>query len=1118
MEFITKFLKSYLNKKIKFNTLNFLIKFLTLLLFYILTLVLLEKNAFLHPITKIKIFNTTYTLLIFTGIYILLKIIIHKNNLFNNSNLQEISKELINKIAIKDRIVNVLQIYSKLDNKNPYSDLTIKAIDDVESQLKTIDLKKIKFKILPNQLYLLLTVLISFSGLIIFSNEHHEALNRLVSKNIEFKKPLPFQLKLKQDESIIFKGESHNIDIIGTGELPKEINLFWIHNNNMYSRILEKIDNSYSYIFNNLNSELTIWAEYKNNAILPYNNYQINSDTIKLKLKNRPQIKDLNITIIPPKYTKMNKIIHQNTSFKINALKGSRIKFKGLANKQLKASHIIFEKDSIINMNISNNQVSYETEVFKSNNITIICYDQDNNNSIKMKYFINIINDMNPSIIINKPMSNIELDENYLIPIEGVLSDDFGVDKAILEYYIEKPYYLEQDTILNNSLIFEAKKNNTIEYFEYNWDISNLNIGPGDEINYWIKVYDNNIMTGPGITISNILKAYYPTLEELFLAVETEQENMFETFDDMNESMEELKNMYEDLSNDVLKEELGWEQEIESKEIINEIEEISNKIQSLEQTIEKIEELNEKNNLINDSLSEKIGILQKMFQDIITPDLMKALEELQKSLNEDDFQKALEELNNFEFEMEDLENQLDRMIDLFEQVVTEQKLDELIKKIENMKELQEEISNNNLNSKTDLMEEEQKNNLSDLFQTMENTEVLLEKNNKKTADSLNELRNSSTSKNLENQINQMLNNNNYKENISNEIKNNIELMEKKMNEIIDTYNKKFMIEILNMYTRIIKNLIDMSYEQELINIESKPIKYKTDKNVRAITTKENVMLYQYKNLFIQVSELSSKSFHIKPEVSKTFGKIFNNIINAIHNFEQGKISTAKDHQKLILEYINKSIVLLLAAMDQMQSSNLPSGYSEYMETLEQLMQGQQAMNQGMQSLLPIPLGNQPNQNGLMQNLMQQQQQLMQELQELLEKNGSSGSAQDGGELGRALEQMEEIIKDFQNNTINEETFNKGEKVYNKLLNHQKATKEKGMDELWKSKKFNEDELIKNNQNINLNNKQNLEIQELYETLNKLNKNKNIKKENKNIIEEYIKILINEKKDQKKNEE
>ena len=94
--------------------------------------------------------------------------------------------------------------------------------------------------------------------------------------------------------------------------------------------------------------------------------------------------------------------------------------------------------------------------------------------------------------------------------------------------------------------------------------------------------------------------------------------------------------------------------------------------------------------------------------------LMAALQELQKSLNKDDFQKSLEELKNFKFEMEDLENQLDRMIDLFDQVIAEQKLDELVKKLENMKNLQKEISKkiNNLETDSNIkpMEKKQHNN------------------------------------------------------------------------------------------------------------------------------------------------------------------------------------------------------------------------------------------------------------------------------------------------------------------------------------------------------------------------------------------------------------------------
>ena len=1115
MKSIKKFLQTYLNIKIRIDVLNFLVKFFIFFLIYISLLIFIEKNAFLTPNIKIKIFDITYAIIIFNVVYILLKVIINKNNFFNNSNKQQLAKELINKLPIKDRLINALQIYSTLDLKNPYSDLTIKAINDVEKELNFLDFKNIKLKISSNILYILLTMAIIFGSSIMFSNNNYQATLRLISKNTKFEKPLPFEFQLNNKNVVIFKGEKHIIDISGIGKLPEKISLFWYENNNLYNRELENINGIYSYTFKNINSEIKLWAEYENESILPYNQYNINSDTMSIKLKIRPKIKDLDITIIPPAYTKIKALQHKNTSVKINALKGSKIKLKGIANKLIKSSDIIFGKDSIAAMNIQNNIISYEFKVFDSKNISIICYDEDNNSSLKIKYSINMINDMNPTVIIDKPENNIKIDEQYLIQLLGQLSDDFGIDKALLEYYIVKPYYLEQDTMINNNLIFTSKNNNTDEYFKYSWNLADLNIGPGDEIIYWIKAYDNNSATGPGIGVSNTLRAYFPSLEELFLEVENEQENIFETFDNMNEAMKELKNMYEDISNDVLKQEMGWEQEKNSDEMINEIENISSKIESLEKAIQKIEELNENNNLINENLGDKIETLQKMFQDIINPELMAALQELQKSLNEDDFKKSLEELNNFEFEMEDLENQLDRMIDLFEQVVAEQKLDELIKKIENMVNLQKEISNDIKNKAKDSsikpMEEKQSRNLDDVFKTMENAEQLLKNNNKKTADSLNELRNSLISNNLQKEINNISTNSgpNKKES-SDKIENHINEMENKLNEIISEYNKKMSIEILTMYTRIIKNLLDMSYEQEFINKESTIIKYKTNPNIKNITSEENIILYQYKNLFIQISDLSRKSFHIKPEVSKTFGQIFNNIIKTINNFEQGNINLAKKQQGLILEYINKAALLLLKAMDEMQASDSASGYAEYLKSIQELSQGQQLMNQGMQSLLPIPFGQQPGQNALMQSLINQQQKLMEQLKQLMKEGGNPGGGKEGkGELGKALEEMEEIIKNLQNNIMNEETFDKGEKVYNKLLNHQKATKEKGMDQLWKIESFNENRLTKNNKTINLKNDKNLEIQELYETLNSLNQNKNLTKENKSIIEEYIKILINE---------
>ena len=94
---------------------------------------------------------------------------------------------------------------------------------------------------------------------------------------------------------MIFKGEKYIIDISGKGELPEKINLFWIENNNLYNRELNKINEKYSYGFDNINSKMKLWVEYKNNPILPYNKYSIKSDTINIQVKIRPKIKDLYI-------------------------------------------------------------------------------------------------------------------------------------------------------------------------------------------------------------------------------------------------------------------------------------------------------------------------------------------------------------------------------------------------------------------------------------------------------------------------------------------------------------------------------------------------------------------------------------------------------------------------------------------------------------------------------------------------------------------------------------------------------------------------------------------------------------------------------------------------------
>ena len=985
--------------------------------------------------------------------------------------------------------------------------------------------------------YLLCIIIISFITLISISNEYYNAAYRMTHYNIFWNKPLPFNLSIQgKTNKTVFRNDMLKINLDGWGELPEIIQLNWLIDNKIYNKEIQKQNESYSHIFNHINSEMKIWAEYSNKPILVYNKYKVVSDTLNVFLKERPEIKDLNITITPPKYTKIEKIEHNPSLIKIETLEGSKININAVTNKNVKWAKIIFSDNQEINMNIKKNKISTAFEVLKDSIINldlinhslksllledikfeIICIDEENNKSIPIQYSIKIIDDLKPYIIINKPKNNLKLDQNYSIELSTEIIDDFGIKEVFLNHYLVKPYYLNQDSILNKKLIFNSKKNKTTEYIDYNWDVSKFNLGPGDKIFYWIEAHDNNSKTGPGITKSETLKAYFPDLEELYFEVEQEQENIVDTFDDMNESIDELKEMYKGVSQDVLKNESGLEQEQEVNKMIQELEKISEKIEKLDNTIKTIEQLNEKNNLINQELGEKIEKLQEMFKESLTPELMQALQNLQENINENDFEKSIEELNNLNFEMSDLEQKLDRMLELFEQIIIEQKLEELIKKMEEMNNLQENISERIEDEPSDnniqAMVNRQDDNLKNIIETMEETENLMKKSDEKTAEDINQLRNSEIPFDMEMAMDNILNSDSKnKQDMSqnsNNIEDNISEMKQEMNSIISSYKKKENLEMLTKYIRIIKNLIDMSYEQELIIKESKDIKSRKDLNISIVTTKENILLEQYKNIFIQIADLSKKSFHIKPETSKSLSQIFNNISKIIAAFEQGKITTAKKHQILCIEYINKTILLLIDAMEKMQNTGTASGYSEYMEAMQELTQGQQSLNQGMMSISSMPFGQGPGAQGIMQSLMQEQKELMKKLEELMNGNPSQGGGGEDG-LGKALEDMNEIIRDFENNNISQESIDRGERIYKKLLEHQQAAKTKGFDDKWETEQASEEELLENHSIFENNNTNDLELKELYKTLDGLEKNEKLSKENKIIIQEYLRILIKER--------
>ena len=294
MNYIKNFLDLYLSKKNTNTNLKLILNFFIIFVISITIIIMIEQYIYFSSDIKIKIFHLIQIVTYCTFIFLILRTIIHKYHFWNNSNYQELALELINKLPTKDRIINALQIYSKINTKNSYSDLAIKAINDLEDELKKIKIQKIKIKFPFKNLYLFLISFCLCSCLIFFSEKYYSAFNRMLNKNISFNKPLPFKIQFNNLENkySIFKNDNLECIIIGSGLLPSEINLYWFSNNKINTKKISKLDKTYKYMFKNIKSNMKIWAEYSNNSILKYNNYKIQTDTIEVLLKERPEFKN----------------------------------------------------------------------------------------------------------------------------------------------------------------------------------------------------------------------------------------------------------------------------------------------------------------------------------------------------------------------------------------------------------------------------------------------------------------------------------------------------------------------------------------------------------------------------------------------------------------------------------------------------------------------------------------------------------------------------------------------------------------------------------------------------------------------------------------------------------
>jgi len=1054
-----------------------------------------------------------YSFLGFSLVTLLTSFLLYKRRYGSKEN--EIIFSTSNKVGnyfpqIRDKLTNALQIYNQVKTSQGISiDLANYELESISTKTKdynfneVLDKKKFKKYIFIFTSFLVLTVLLtSLPGLIL-----NPAANRLINYSESFIPAAPFEIALKSKIDNVLRGEDIELVVISTGNSPDKLTLFIKEDNqDDYDELTieRNSNNEHIYKVSSIKNSVTYYASTQ------WYNSDIQTEIGKINVSERPVVKRMTGTVTYPTYTGEKPISFDINTADIVAINGSKISFNLEANKPIRKAIMIFNsetsitdsngivsetvsKSDTLNLTISNNNANLFYTIRKSGYYFFKLYDNNGiENENPIKYSIIATADNNPNINLINPIENVQLSENALIQIDTEIMDDFGFSSLKLNYKLVKSNYVMPFKDYK-SININIKKNEKYQIASYIWDLNSMGISPEDEYEFYLEVFDNDIVNGPKSAKTRVLSLRLPSLEEVIASSEQAQKEIEKDLSEVLKEAQELKkNMEElkqDLRKDFKKKEMNYEQKKKAEDIADKQKKISEDVKNLQEKINDTAREMHENKVLSPETLEKFMKLQELLKQVDMPELRKMQEKMNKELKNmtpQEMQKALEDMK---FDEEQFQKSIERSMKILERMKAEQKTDaikkmgeKLEKDLENlMKETEKSDSKNSKeNEKLAKEQENLKKDLDKLDNQMKELEDMLSKQEDMPMDKLEEankeLDKQETSEQME-QSEQNLKQGQKQEAQKNQqkAKQNMKKFNKKMSELKQEMENKVSRETLNTMKKAVQDMLQISKEQEQLKNQTNASNYNSPQ-LPEINNKQNKLNESLQRVANSLAQLSEKSFAVTPEMGKDIGKAMQEMNTAMAELAERHTAQAGKAQQQSMAKMNSAVSQMQGMLGQMQGqgkgkgqgkgqegsggnspgmSNSPGGMG-FSQQLQQAAAQQQMINNSLQQMMQQ--GQNPGKDGQGGSGGKSELQKQSEYGRLKNEQGNAKKSieelaeeqkkfqKQGGkkqiDLEEIAKEMKEVMADMESGNITQATIERQEKILSKLLDANRSENER----------------------------------------------------------------------------
>jgi len=937
--------------------------------------------------------------------------------------------------SVKDKLLNTLQLHRLSARDN--------ALIQAGIAQKTREVASVRFAEAINfnenrkyLKYLLFPLAVVIVVLLAAPQLFTESTPRLINFNRTYAPVAPFQFHLLNEDLKAFKNEDFDLKLGFTGDLAPQT--VYLQTKDRRIKMLQNEQGIFEFTFSKVQSGFDFQFEAAGFA----------SEIYALDVRSRPNLKSFDIDLEYPRYLGRKSESLQNTG-NLQIPEGTHIEwtFRAL---ETEAIILKFEQNQEVHdLQISDNQTfKFEKTAVDTDRYTLDLQNSFSRNKEEIQYQINVIKDKYPEITLDQYRDTTMF--SYMI-FGGNISDDYGLSRLSLYYMLKKSPTDEDRKFKQVPIPIKTNSNNQNYYFQ--WNVDSLNMELGDQVDYFLMVWDNDGVNGAKATKTSQYSFKLPSRQEINESLDQNSKNTEKQIDNSIQDAKELNRKIEEAENRLKsKKTLDWQ----DKKLL---EEILEKKDELTEELNRLKELNQQNNSqkqrfneYSENLKTKIEQLQELMDELLDDETKRLYEELRKLLEEqqnyDSFQDLLDQLD---YKEQNLEEELERTLELFKRMQFEQKLEETIQDLEELQEEQEQLmeeTDDKENSFEDLSEE-QRELQEDFQQLKEAIENLREKNQ-----DLEQSQMFDDTSDEEQQIEegmeqsqQQLQDNKRKpaQKSQQQSINNMQQLNQKLQQMQSGMEMEMMQENLDNLRDIEDNLIKLSFDQEALMKEFQAIN-QSDPRFIELSQEQLKLKDDAKIIEDSLISLANRVFQIKSFVTREVKEMNEHMDQSLEGLKKRNQAQSISNQQLTMTSINNLALLLGDVLQQMQQQmamamgGQPKKGQKHTPGLSEL---QKQLNQQIENLkksgksgraLSEELAKLAAQQEMIRRALEEAEEGIQELGEKSKKANQE-----------VIEKMEQTETDLVNKQITTETIKRQKEILTRLLEAEKSIRERELD-------------------------------------------------------------------------